>query len=277
MTISEGDVLLRSAAGSVLTLTLNRPDKLNAMTWRMMRLLREAIEEAAADPAVRVVVVTGAGRGFCAGGDLRGAPDPDDAITERWADDPVSSSYEQRVVQLQHQTIGAVLLHELPKPTIAMIRGPVAGCGLCLAAACDFRLAAPDSVFTTAFVHAARPGDFGGSYLIPRLVGHAKARELYMLGTKVDAEEALRIGLVTRVVAADQLEGETAELARDLAEGPSAAYRYMKRALTAAETAPIRDVFALEVTGMIRCSQTEDARELVKAMKERRKPVFKGY
>lgn len=272
-----GDVLIRSIENSILTLTFNRPEKLNAMTWRMMRLLREAVEAAAADPGVRVVVLRGAGRGFCAGGDLRGEPDPDDTVHERWGDDPVSRSYEQRVVQLQRETTGAVLLHELPKPTIAMIRGPVAGSGLCVAAACDFRIAAPDSVFTTAFVHAARPGDFGGSYFLPRLVGQAKARELYMLGAKIDAEEALRIGLITKIVAADKLEKETEKLAQQLARGPCAAYRYMKRALGAAETRSAREVQELEATGMIRCSQTEDAKELIKASKESRKPVFKGY
>lgn len=272
-----GDVLLRSIDNSILTLTLNRPEKLNAMTWRMMRLLREAVEEAAADPGVNVVVLTGAGRGFCSGGDLRGEPDPDDPINERWRHDPVSMSYEQRVAQLQRATIGAVLLYELPKPTIAMIRGPVAGSGLCIAAACDFRLAAPDCAFTTAFINAARPGDFGGSYFLPRLVGQAKARELYMLGTKIDAEEALRIGLITKIVAAEELESETTKLAQQLARGPCAAYRYMKRALSAAETRSAREVQELEAAGMIRCSQTDDAKELIKATKESRRPTFKGY
>lgn len=275
--IGEGDVLLRSTADSILTLTMNRPAKLNAMTWRMMRLLCEALEQAAADPGIGVVVLTGAGRGFCSGGDLRGERDPDDSVSERYANDPVLMSYEQRVVQLQRHTLGAVLLHELMKPTIAMIRGPVAGSGLCVAAACDFRIAAADAVFTTAFVHAARPGDFGGSYFLSRLVGQAKARELYMLGDKIDAQEALRIGLITKIVGADELEQETTKLAQQLARGPGAAYRYMKRALNAAETCSAREVQELEAAGMIRCSQTQDARELIKASKEDRRPLFKGY
>ena len=165
------EVLLRSLENSILTLTFNRPAQLNAMNWRMMRLLREELQDAVANPEVRVVVLTGAGRGFSSGGDLRGDADPDDAISAQWMRDPVWKSYEQRVTQLQRFTMTAVLLHELPKPTIAMIRGPVAGSGLCLAAACDFRIVAEDAKFTTAFVHAARPGDYGGSYLLPRLVG----------------------------------------------------------------------------------------------------------
>jgi 2-(1,2-epoxy-1,2-dihydrophenyl)acetyl-CoA isomerase len=278
MTDSEaGEVVLRSVDDGVLTITLNRPAQLNAMTWRAMRLLREAFEEAAVDPAVRAVILTGSGRGFCSGGDLRGELDPEDAIGARWGDEPVWRTYEQRVAQLHRHSVGAAALHECPKPTVAMIRGPVAGAGLCLAAACDFRIVAKDAVFTTAFVHAARPGDYGGSYLITRLVGQAKARELYMLGDKIDAQEALRIGLVNRVVPGDSLEAEARGLANRLARGPTAAFRYMKRALNLAETATLREVIEAEVYGMIRCSQSDDARELVTAAKEKRKPVFKGH
>jgi 2-(1,2-epoxy-1,2-dihydrophenyl)acetyl-CoA isomerase len=148
------DELLRTIDDSVLTLTLNRPAQLNAMTWRMMRLLHEALADAAADPGVRAIVLRGSGRAFCSGGDLRGAPDTDDPIAERWSGDPVWRSYEQRVAQLSRFTSSAIALHEMPKPTIAMIQGPVAGAGLCLAAGCDFRIVSEDAVFTTAFVRA---------------------------------------------------------------------------------------------------------------------------
>jgi 2-(1,2-epoxy-1,2-dihydrophenyl)acetyl-CoA isomerase len=157
------------------------------------------------------------------------------------------------------------------------LRGPAAGAGLCLAAACDFRLAGDSAVFTTAFVNAARSGDFGGSYLLQQLVGPAKARELYLLGEKINAHEALRIGLVTRVVPDDVLATETLEFAHRLSHGPAAAYRYIKRNLNAAATMSLAQVIELETQNMLQCSQTEDAKELAKAAREGRTPAFRGY
>lgn len=270
-------VVLQSLEAGVLTLTLNRPAQLNAMNWRMMRLLLEALESAAVDPGVRVVVLAGAGRGFSSGGDLRGDLDPDDPISRRWSGEPIWGRYEQRVSQILRFTNSVILLHEMPKPTIAMVRGPAAGAGLCLAAACDLRVASDDAVFTTAFVNAARPGDFGGSYLLPRLVGEAKARELYLLGDNISAAEAERIGLLSRVVPVAELERETYALAERLARGPGVAYRYIKRSLNLAETASLRDVIEAEVYGMISASQSEDAKELAVAAREKRAPVFKGF
>ena len=264
---------------SVLTITLNRPDQLNALTWEMMRLLRDALEEASVDPGVRVVVLTGAGRGFCSGGDIRGREqlDPADPISEKWSEDPVWKSLEMRTSQVLKMSTSPVLLHTMPKPTIAMVRGPAAGAGLCLAGACDFRLAEKSAIFTTAFVKAARSGDFGGSYLLQQLVGPAKARELYLLGDKISADEALRIGLVTRVVPDEDLEAETLQFAQRLSQGPAAAYRYIKRNLHAAATMSLPEVIELETQNMLQCSQTDDAQELVKAAREGRSPVFRGY
>jgi 2-(1,2-epoxy-1,2-dihydrophenyl)acetyl-CoA isomerase len=264
---------------AVLTITLNRPDQLNALTWEMMRLLRDTLEEASVDPGVRVVVLTGAGRGFCSGGDIRSREQLDaaDPVSAKWSEDPVWKSLEMRTSQILRLSTSPVLLHTMPKPTIAMLRGPAAGAGLCLAAACDFRLAGDSAVFTTAFVNAARSGDFGGSYLLQQLVGPAKARELYLLGEKINAHEALRIGLVTRVVPDDVLATETLEFAHRLSHGPAAAYRYMKRNLNAAATMSLAQVIELETQNMLQCSQTEDAKELGKAAREGRTPVFKGY
>jgi 2-(1,2-epoxy-1,2-dihydrophenyl)acetyl-CoA isomerase len=258
------EVLLKRLDEGVLTLTMNRPDRLNALTWRLMRMLREEIELAAADPAVRVVILTGAGKGFCPGGDIYGGGDLD-------ADDPISTQHAGTPVWK------SVLLHTMPKPTIAMVRGAAAGAGVSLAAACDLRVVSDNAFFTTAFVKAARSGDYGGSYLLPRLVGPAKARELYLLGERVDAAEALRIGLVNKVVADASLEEETMKLARKLADGPPAAYRYIKRNLAAAETQTLEQVIELEIYNMQRCSATEDAKEMFLAAKEKRKPVYKGY
>jgi 2-(1,2-epoxy-1,2-dihydrophenyl)acetyl-CoA isomerase len=271
-------VLTRQLDEGVLFLTMNRPERLNALTWELMRLLKESLEEASVDPGVRVVVLTGAGSGFCSGGDIRGPEqlDPDDPVSNQWSADPAWKAYETRVSQVIRLSAAAVLLHTMPKPTIAMLRGATAGAGLCLAAACDFRLADSSAFFTTAFVKAARSGDFGGSYLIPRLVGAAKARELYLLGERIDAQEALRIGLVSRVVEEGALAAETQSLAAQLAKGPAAAYRYIKRNLNAAETMTLEQVIELEAYNMIRCSQTDDAKELWKAGRDGREPKFRG-
>jgi 2-(1,2-epoxy-1,2-dihydrophenyl)acetyl-CoA isomerase len=273
------EVLLKRLDEGVLTLTMNRPDRLNALTWRLMRMLREEIELAAADPAVRVVILTGAGKGFCPGGDIYGGGDldADDPISKQHAGTPVWKAYETRVSHVQRFAGASVLLHTMPKPTIAMVRGAAAGAGVSLAAACDLRVVSDNAFFTTAFVKAARSGDYGGSYLLPRLVGPAKARELYLLGERVDAAEALRIGLVNKVVADVSLEEETMKLARKLADGPPAAYRYIKRNLAAAETQTLEQVIELEIYNMQRCSATEDAKEMFLAAKEKRKPVYKGY
>ena len=219
--------LLESLNDGVAVLTMNRPDRLNALSGEMLDALLEALPRLANDPSVGAVVLTGAGRGFCAGGDVK-------AMAE--GRELPGDTLEERAQGLRDKMETSRLLHEMPKPTIAMIHGAAAGAGLCLAAACDFRIAAEDAVFTTAFVKVGFSGDYGGTYLLSRLLGGAKARELYFLGDKIDAAEALRIGLVGKVVSVDALEGETMSLARRLAKGPRVAHRHMKRALVAAET-----------------------------------------
>jgi 2-(1,2-epoxy-1,2-dihydrophenyl)acetyl-CoA isomerase len=270
--------LLKMLQGGVLTLTLNRPDSLNSLTWELMRLLNEALEEAAVDPEVRVVVLTGAGRGFCAGGNIRGKEqlDPLDPVSNRIGQ-AAWRSLEVRASQVLKLSVSPKLLHAMPKPTIAMVRGAAAGAGLCLAAACDLRIVSDNAVFTTAFAAAARSGDFGGSYLISRLVGSAKARELYLFADKIDAAQAERIGLVSRVVPDDALETETMACARRLAAGPATAYRYIKRNLNAAETMSLEQVIEIETYNMLRCASSDDAKELAAAAKENRPPVYKGY
>jgi 2-(1,2-epoxy-1,2-dihydrophenyl)acetyl-CoA isomerase len=271
--------LLSTLQDGVLILTLNRPESLNALTWELMRLLNEALEEASVDPEVRVVVLTGAGRAFCAGGNIRGKEqlDPADPVSNRIGHTPAWRSQEVRASQVLKLSQSPKLLHEMPKPTIAMVRGAAAGAGLCLAAACDMRFASENAVLTTAFAAAARSGDFGGSYLISRLVGPAKARELYFLSAKLGAAEAERIGLVNRVVADEALEAETMACARKLAAGPATAFRYMKRNLNGAETMSLDQVIEMETYNMMRCSASDDAKELVTAYKEGRRPAFKGY
>jgi 2-(1,2-epoxy-1,2-dihydrophenyl)acetyl-CoA isomerase len=272
------DVLLQSQNDHVLTLTLNRPEALNALTQPLMRQLRAALVRAADDPDIRAVVLTGAGAAFCAGGDrkLARVPDPDDPLAQKWQNDPLWESLETRHDRLKGNAQSAMLLHAMPKPTIAMVRGACMGAGLALAAACDFRIASDTAVFQTAFLQAGLSGDFGASYTLTKLVGSARARELFMLNEAVEATQALAMGLVTRVVPDAKLETETAAFTARFAAGPTVAYRYMKRNLNAAETAAFADVLYMESLHMIRATQTEDAQEARTAFKEKRPPRFRG-
>jgi 2-(1,2-epoxy-1,2-dihydrophenyl)acetyl-CoA isomerase len=259
-------VLLESAEDGVLTLTLNRPDRLNALSWEMCDRLHQALLKAAEDREVGAIVVTGAGRAFCAGGDVK-------AMAEAKAG---QESYEDRVADLRRRMEAARLLHEIPKPTIAMLRGPAAGAGLSLALACDLRIAGEDARLTTAFAKVGLSGDFGGHYFLTRIVGTAKARELYLTSPIVAAREALGLGLVHRVVADDALEAETRSLARSLAAGPRVALGYMKQNLNLAEGASLAMVMDAEAMRHTRCSTTDDHREAAAAFVAKRKPVFAG-
>src|SRR5438552_6119431 len=220
--------LLESIKDGVATLTMNRPDRLNAMSRPMLDAMLEALYRLAEDPEVGAVVLTGAGRGFCAGGDVK-------AMAE--GTELGGTTMEEKAQALRSRMETSRLLHEMPKPTIAMVRGAAAGAGLSLALACDIRVASDNARFGTAFARVGYSGDFGGSYFLSQLVGTAKARELYFTADILDAGQALALGLVNRVVPDARLEDETLALARRLASGPRIAYRYMKRNFNAAETA----------------------------------------
>ncbi len=267
--MNESSLVQVQRNGAVATLVLNRPDTLNALNVLLVRQLRQALDEAGNDPTVGAVVLTGAGRGFCSGGDLRegAAEKPSGAGArelEQWADNLRAAMECSRI------------LHQMPKPTIAMMRGPAAGAGLALATACDIRIAADNATFTTAFVKVGFPGDFGITWFLTRLVGTAKARELMYLSETIDSTEALRIGLVNRVVAAGQLEAVTADIARRIGEGPRVANRYIKRNLDIAETAALADSLDLEAHHLTLTRMTDDHREAVRAFHEKRPPVFHG-
>jgi 2-(1,2-epoxy-1,2-dihydrophenyl)acetyl-CoA isomerase len=269
-------MLLTEDADGVRTLTLNRPERLNALTPALMRDLHKALIECARDPGVRAVVLTGAGRGFCAGFDLAGGGEAD-PLAGKWADDPLWLEPEQVAARMLEDAQIPVLLHRMPKPTIASIRGPVAGTGLVLAAACDVRIASETALFKTAFASAGRCGDPGGSYLLTRLVGPAKARELYLLDEKVSAASALAMGLVTRLVPDAELENSTRELALRFASGPGLAYAGIKRNLNAAETGTLEETMAIEGPANARTSLSHDGREAGRAFIEKRPPQFRGY
>ena len=259
--------LIETVKDRVAVLTLNRPDRLNAMSRGMLDAMLEALPRLAEDPAVGVVILTGAGRGFCSGGDVKamaeGAEFGDMAL-------------EDKAQALRARMEVSRWLHEMPKPTIAMVRGAAAGAGLSMALACDMRVAADSARFGTAFARVGYSGDFGGSFFLTQLVGTAKARELYFTADVLDAQQALALGLVNRVVSDSQLEEQTLALASRLARGPSVAYRYMKRNLNAAETGTLKDMLDLEAWHHTRCGMTEDHKEAVRAFVEKREAVFKG-
>jgi 2-(1,2-epoxy-1,2-dihydrophenyl)acetyl-CoA isomerase len=252
--------------GRVLILTLNRPDKLNALTPELHRLLHAAVIEAAHDSNVGAVVLTGAGRAFCSGGDMGGRKDSLAA----------APTLEQRADELRHHGEAARLLHEMPKPTLAMINGAAAGAGLALALACDLRIAADQAVLTTSYVKVALSGDLGSSYFLTQLVGSARARQLMLLSEKIDAAEAHRIGLINRIAEAGMLRAATMQVARQLAQGPAVALRYIKRNLLCAETGSLNEVMDSEAFGMARCGRTQDVKEAAQAFREKRPPIFKG-
>jgi 2-(1,2-epoxy-1,2-dihydrophenyl)acetyl-CoA isomerase len=262
-----GTDLLEQMKDGVAVLTLNRPDRLNAMSRPMLDALLEALPRLAEDPEIGVVVLTGAGRGFCAGGDVK-------AMAE--GTELGGQTMEEKAQALRSRMETSRWLHEMPKPTIAMMRGPAAGAGLSLAMACDLRIASDTIRLGTAFARVGYSGDFGGSYYLTQLVGTAKARELYFTADLLDAQQALGLGLVNRVVADARLEEETMALASRLARGPRVAYRYMKRNMNAAESASLEEMLDLEAWHHTRTGMTEDHREAARAFVEKREPQFKG-
>jgi 2-(1,2-epoxy-1,2-dihydrophenyl)acetyl-CoA isomerase len=262
--------LLASLEDGVLTLTLNRPEARNAMSREMNLALQQQFASAEIDPAVKCLVLTGAGNGFCAGGDVKGmAAKGDGTVGEFTIDQAI---HRQRL----NQRATAGKLFKMPKPTLAAIPGAAAGAGLSLALACDLRIMATSAIMTTAFAKVGFSGDYGGTYFMTQLVGAAKARELYFLSDRVTADEALRLGLANWVVAPETLAAKTREIAGRLAAGPTVAYRYMKENLNRAMAGDVDDCLDLEATHHIHCGQTEDHREAAKAFVEKRAPVFKG-
>jgi 2-(1,2-epoxy-1,2-dihydrophenyl)acetyl-CoA isomerase len=234
--------LLASFDEGVLTLTMNRPEARNAMTGTMTAALAEQLATAELDANVACIVLTGAGNGFCGGGDVKGmAAAGDGTVGNNTIDGAI---HAQRV----NQRATAGKLFTLPKPTIAALPGAAAGGGLSLALACDLRIMASTAFLTTAFARVGFSGDYGGTYFLTQLVGSAKARELYYLS----------------------------ELARRLASGPTVAYRYMKENLNRAMTGDLDDCLDLEATHHVHCGQTEDHREATKAFVTKREPVFHG-
>jgi 2-(1,2-epoxy-1,2-dihydrophenyl)acetyl-CoA isomerase len=266
------DQLLETFADGILTLTLNRPEARNALTGDMLAALDAAARRAALDPDVRCLVLTGAGNAFCSGGDVKGQAK---AAAARAAGERFS--IEQRVHGLRAGMEASRLLHEMPKPTLAVIPGAAAGAGLSLALACDLRVAVADAKITTAFSKVGASGDYGGSYFLPRLVGAAKARELYFTADIITGTEAAAIGLVNHAWPAAEFAAAAAAYARKLAALPTAAIGYMKKNLNAAGEASLSQVLDLEAEHMVRTMMTEDHARAAQAFVEKRAPEFRGY
>jgi 2-(1,2-epoxy-1,2-dihydrophenyl)acetyl-CoA isomerase len=255
------ETIVYEKSGPIATLTLNRPERMNGMTNRMLLETGEALDRAAADREVRVLVLTGAGRSFCPGADLQIV-----ASGESPATDHVRAE-DFRV---------PVLLHDMPAVTIAAVNGACAGAGLGWACACDMRFAAASARFNTAFLDVGVAGDMGGPWTLPRIVGAARARELYFLPGKFDAQHALRIGLVSAVFPDDRFRDEMRAVAERLAGAAPIALRTLKRNFVDAERMDFPGYVALESERHLPMFSTHDTREAFAAKVEKRKPRFVG-
>ena len=258
--------LLYEVRDRIATLTLNRPERLNALGDTLRDDLYNAVTKSAADPNVGGLVITGAGRGFCSGGDVKSMSERDQAGQ--------ASSAGERLAPVRDRVILA--MRDCPKPVIAAVNGAAAGAGMNLALACDMRIASTAAKFSQAFVKRGLAPDWGGSYFLPRVVGTAKACELIFTGETIDAVEALRLGIVNAVVAPDALMAETYKLARKIAAGPPVAIQLSKRAIHHNQEVDLRAALEFETFAQSICRDTEDAKEGVRAFVEKRAPVFRG-
>lgn len=263
------ETVLYDVQDSIATITLNRPESLNAMNPEMLATMFQVGERAAADPGVRCVVVTGAGRGFSAGGDVKAMAGGTTPSTRPGAG-------ADRAAELRQQEEISRLLQEMPKPTIAAVNGVAAGAGMSVALAADLRVASDQARFTTAFARVGFSGDFGGTWLLQRLIGQAKAKELYFLSSMLTAQEAFDLGLVTKLVPHDRLMDETMALARRLAAGPTLALGRMKDNFAFGATNAFSDTLRREAENMIASGQTQDHRNAARAFVEKREPTFEG-
>src|SRR5579863_80363 len=262
--MSDEAVILKQD-GPVATLLLNRPDKLNALDETEQRGLAEAIATVAHEPSIRVAVITGAGRGFCTGGDIQTMAD--------------LKAHHHSAKFRAHLEAGNNVVHairRLPMPVLASVNGPAAGAGLSLALACDLRIASDRATFMQAFLQIGLHPDWGGAFFLPRLIGTGRAVEMFFLGEPLGAEEAHRMGLVNFLVPHDQLAAETRKLAERLAAAPPLPLGLVKQALYEHLETRLDLMMGYEVSAQMRCFESEDFAEGLKAFLEKRKPTYKG-
>ncbi|MBI3366927.1 MAG: enoyl-CoA hydratase [Burkholderiales bacterium] len=258
--------LLESDKGPLRILAMNRPERRNALNTALCQALVDGAARAAADDAVTAVLLRGAGGTFCVGGDVKDMAEGAGR----------NASVEQRIQGLRRRMEVSRLLHTMQKPTVAVISGAAAGAGLSIALACDFRIAARSTKITTAFAKVGLSGDFGGSWFLTQIVGSAKARELYLRPQTMLAEEALALGILTRVVDDAWIDEDGEAFAQELATGPSVTLGYIKRNLNHALTGSLESALDMEAAHHIRCSMTEDHMEAATAFVEKRAPKFTG-
>ncbi len=272
------EVLLEKRADGVALITLNRPDSLNAMSDELVVLLGEYLEECERDRSVRCVALTGAGRGFCAGGDVRNMQSRNDQGTAREGGPPNPVTVIDRLTAGLRRSHDATTLklHTMPKPTVALVNGVAVGAGMSLCLGADIRIASDRARFGTAFRNVGLSGDFGGTYLLPRLVGMGMARELYFTAEIIDTARALEMRLVNRVVPHDELMTQGLEFCAKLAAGPTASYGRMKENLNFGETATLAALLDQEALLMRISGLSVDSREAVRAFMEKREPRFVG-
>ncbi len=262
------ETVLYTIEDSVATITLNRPESLNSMSAELLNALAETAARAAADEAVRCVLITGAGRAFCAGGDISGMVPSGPGGENR--------GLVSRADVLRAQEEVSRLLNEMPKPTISAVNGHAVGAGLSVALSADLVIASEQAKFGTAFANVGFSGDFGGTWLLQRLVGPQKAKELYLLGEIITADKALALGIVTKVVPHADLMAEAMALAKRLASGPTKAYGRMKDNFSFGATATFADTLTREAQNMVDSGKTADNAEALRAFLEKRPPAFVG-
>lgn len=249
----------------IATITLNRPERLNALIGHMRRDLAEALEQAGSDRTIRVVVITALGRAFCAGGDI--------AFMAELIERNDSEEFE-RLLGAARRVVLAI--RQMTKPVIAAVNGPASGAGCNLALACDLRIVSATATFSQSFVKVGLHPDWGGTYFLPGLVTPNKACEMFFLGDAIDAEEAMRLGIANKVVAPDELEGATLALAERLRDAPPVSIAAAKQAIYMRQTADLEEMLRYETEAQMRCFESADGHEGIRAFLEKRVPRFTG-
>jgi len=260
-----GAIILEQRHEGIAVLAMNRPDRLNALNNELASALNDALGRIAKDPNVNVVVITGAGRAFCAGGDL-GALGKGRQTGATHELEPLLRAGMQMVLKMR----------TMPQPVIAAVNGAAAGAGMNIALAADIRIAAEEATFGQSFAKVGLFPDYGGTYFLPQLVGPAKAAELFYTGDMIDAKTALALGLVNQVVPAAQLEAAVKTLAQKIAQGPSLPIRAVKKALFASQEKELAQALDSEVREQVRCYLSDDCNEGMRAFFEKRPPKFQG-
>jgi 2-(1,2-epoxy-1,2-dihydrophenyl)acetyl-CoA isomerase len=264
-TASNSPVLQQTRHGSVITLVMNRPDRLNALNNELTSALNEALVRVASDSSIHVVVLTGAGRAFCAGGDL-GAIGKGRERSDSTELAPILRSGMQAVLNIR----------TMPQPVIAAVNGPAAGAGMNLALAADIRLAVDGAVFGQNFAKVGLFPDYGGTYFLPQLVGPSVAAEMFYLGEMIDAQTAHRLGILNHLFPVDQFEAAVVAFAKKISEGPQLAIRAVKHAIFNREKEALMEALEREVQAQLKCFHSHDCLEGIRAFMEKRQPKFQG-